>query len=82
VLAPESEAIVVDLELCRGDVGGPIVDQGALIALISHRDDPEGSPRKSTTGFRLDTTAARGVLAKANEIATTGKATAGPVPCK
>jgi hypothetical protein len=60
---------------------GPIVDKGTLVGLISHRDDPDDSPRKTTTAFRLDTTAARTVLARAQEIAG-GKANREPLPCK
>jgi len=82
VLSTESEAVVLDLDLCKGDVGGPIVDQGNLVALVSHRDDPEGSPRKSTTAFRLDTTAARAVIAKATAIAGGAPADKATVACK
>lgn len=62
-----SQAVVIDLPLCKGDVGGPVLDgrEGEVIGLISHRDDPEGSPLKTTTIARLDTTYARDLLTQA-----------------
>jgi hypothetical protein len=61
ILNVESEASVIDVPLCRGDMGGPIVEHagGDIVGIISHRDDPEGSPRRTTTIFRLDTVNAR-----------------------
>jgi hypothetical protein len=69
VLNVEGEASVVDVRLCRGDVGGPIVDRagGDIVGIISHRDDPEGSPRQTTTVFRLDTPSSRELLQKAEK---------------
>lgn len=62
-----SHAVVVDVPLCKGDVGGPVLDgrDGEVIGLISHRDDPEGSPLKTTTIARLDTVWARDLVAQA-----------------
>jgi hypothetical protein len=84
VVAIESEAITIDVPLCKGDVGGPIVDGngGALVGLISHRDDPEGSPRKTTTAFRLDTTGARSLVQIATDVAKgLDPAKVGPIGC-
>jgi hypothetical protein len=56
----DSEAIVIDVPLCKGDTGGAVVDgidgiDGNIVGIISHRDDPEGSPLRTTTIARLDT---------------------------
>ena len=66
-----SETVVIDVPLCKGDTGGPVVDgmAGEIIGLISHRDDPEGSPLRTTTIARLDTTSARALLSQAQQIA-------------
>lgn len=65
-----SEAIVIDVPLCRGDAGGPVVDGagGEIVGLISRRDDPEGSPLRTTTIARLDTGPARALLAQARDV--------------
>lgn len=70
-----STALVIDVPLCRGDVGGPVVDGtgGDVFGLISRRDDPEGSPLRTTTLARLDTTEAKELLAQA-EATVAGKA--------
>ncbi len=62
-----SHAVIIDVPLCKGDVGGPVLDgrDGEVIGLISHRDDPEGSPLKTTTIARLDTVPARELLTQA-----------------
>jgi hypothetical protein len=66
-----SQAVVIDLALCKGDVGGPIIEgiDGDVIGVISHRDDPEGSPLKTTTIARLDTTWARELFTQAKLLA-------------
>jgi Trypsin len=66
-----AEAVVIDAPLCRGDVGGPVVDgrEGGIVGLISHRDDPEGSPLRTTTITRLDTVQARELLSQAELVA-------------
>lgn len=66
-----SQAFVIDLPLCKGDVGGPVIDgrDGDVIGVISHRDDPDDSPLKTTTIARLDTTWARELLAQAKLLA-------------
>ena len=66
----ESDALVIDVPLCRGDVGGPLVDprSGALFGIISHQDDPDNAPRHTTTGYRLDTNTARAVVAQASAL--------------
>lgn len=65
-----SEAVVIDIPLCKGDTGGPVVDgrDGDIIGVISHRDDPEGSPLRTTTIARLDTVHVRDLLAQAKEL--------------
>jgi hypothetical protein len=67
----DSEAIVIDVPLCKGDTGGAVVDgaEGDVIGIISHRDDPEGSPLRTTTIARLDTGEARDLLAQAKQLA-------------
>ena len=80
-----SEAVVVDVPLCKGDVGGPVTDgpDGDVIGLISHRDDPEGSPLRTTTIVRLDTSSARELLAQGQQITEGADATkATPVACR
>lgn len=71
VRSRDSEAIVIDVPLCKGDTGGAVVDgaDGDVIGLISHRDDPEGSPLRTTTIARLDTGRARDLLAQAKQLA-------------
>jgi hypothetical protein len=66
-----SEAIVIDVPLCRGDAGGPVVDgaEGDIIGVISRRDDPEGSPLRTTTIARLDTVQVRDMLEQAKSLA-------------
>lgn len=73
----DSEAIVIDVPLCKGDTGGAVVDgrDGDIIGIISHRDDPEGSPLRTTTIARLDTTDARELLAQARQLADGADAT-------
>ena len=71
VLSSDSDAVVIDVPLCRGDVGGPVVERAAgdLIGVISHQDDPDGSPRRTTTIVRFDTRATRAMLEQAQAIA-------------
>ena len=71
LLRREGDALVLDLALCKGDVGGPLVDEvsGDLLGIISHQDDPDGAPRHTTTIVRLDTTPARAVVAQAAKLA-------------
>ena len=72
-----SEAIVIDVPLCRGDAGGPVVDgpEGDIVGVISRRDDPEGSPLRTTTIARLDTVQVRDMLEQAKSLAAGGDAT-------
>jgi hypothetical protein len=67
----DAKALVIDVPLCTGDTGGPVVDgvDGDIIGLISRRDDPAGSPLHTTTIARLDTTQARELLAQAAQLA-------------
>lgn len=69
-----AEALVIDVPLCRGDIGGPVIDGRAadIVGLISHRNDPDGSPLRTTTISRLDTTQARELLAQAKLVADGG----------
>ena len=80
-----SEAIVIDVPLCRGDAGGPVVDnlEGDIVGVISRRDDPEGSPLRTTTIARLDTVQVRDMLEQARSLAAGGDATKmTPVACR
>ncbi len=80
-----AEAVIIDMRLCKGDAGGPVVDgrDGDIIGLISRRDDPEGSPLQTTTIARLDTTQVRELLAQAKMLADGGDATkTQPVACR
>lgn len=72
-----SEAIVIDVPLCRGDAGGPVVDgpEGDIVGVISRRDDPEGSPLRTTTIARLDTIRVRDMLEQAKTLSSGGDAT-------
>jgi hypothetical protein len=65
-----AQAVVIDVPLCKGDVGGPVINgpDGEVIGLISHRDDPEGSPLTTATIARLDTTWARDLVAQAKRL--------------
>ena len=65
-----SDVVVIDVPLCKGDAGGPVVDGrgGDVIGLVSRRDDPEGSPLRTTTIARLDTAQARALIAQAQEL--------------
>jgi hypothetical protein len=65
-----SQAFIIDVPLCKGDVGGPVIDgvDGEVTGLISHRDDPEGSPLKTTTIARLDTVWARELIAQGKQL--------------
>lgn len=67
VLSSEPDAVIIDVPLCRGDVGGPVVERAAgdLVGVISHQDDPDGSPRRTTTIVRFDTTATRTLVEQA-----------------
>jgi hypothetical protein len=73
----DSDAIVIDVPLCKGDTGGAVVDgaDGDIIGIISHRDDPEGSPLRTTTIARLDTPGARELLSQAKQLAEGADAT-------
>lgn len=79
-----SEAVVIDVPLCRGDTGGPVVDgrDGDIIGVISHADDPEGSPLRTTTIVRLDTVQVRDMLAHAKDLADGKISKADPVSCR
>lgn len=70
----DSHDVVVDITLCKGDRGGPVVDgrESELIGLISHRDDPEGSPLRTANIARLDTVWARDLMKQANAVADGG----------
>jgi hypothetical protein len=67
LLVRESDALVIGLPLCRGDVGGPVVVPGTLdvIGIVSHQDDPDDGPRRTTTLARLDSVPARALFAQA-----------------
>jgi hypothetical protein len=81
VVTRESDALVIEVPLCRGDVGGPVVQGGLLVGVISHHDDADTSPRHKTTIFRFDTTSARSLIAEA-EAAVTSHKSAHAVACE
>ena len=85
VVNDEPDAIVIDVPLCKGDVGGPVVERagGDLVGVISHQDDPDDSPRRTTTIVRFDTPSTRALLAQANSVIQAGAlAKQAPVACE
>jgi hypothetical protein len=72
LLRREGDALVVDLALCRGDIGGPLVEptSGDVYGIISHQDDPDNATRRTTTVVRLDTSPARALVAQAASLAS------------
>lgn len=84
LLRRESDALVVDLALCRGDVGGPVVEPGSgdVFAIISHQDDPDDTHRRTTTAVRLDTTPARALIAQAQALVANPEAKLDAVACE
>jgi hypothetical protein len=85
VISAEDDALVIDVPLCKGDVGGPVVERAAgdLVGVVSHQDDPDDSPRHTTTIMRFDTTAARALLDQAAQLAKGGDpAKLAPVACE
>ena len=82
-----AQAVIIDVPLCKGDVGGPVVvgpeAEGDVVGLISHRDDPEGSPLRTATIARLDTVFARDLLVQAKALADGGDPSAAPaIACR
>lgn len=71
VRSRDSHDVVIDIMLCKGDRGGPVVDgrESEIIGLISHRDDPEGSPLRTANIARLDTVWARDLLKQGSSLA-------------
>lgn len=85
ILEREDEELVLDASLCRGDIGGPVLDgpAGGVIGLISHRHGARDSPRRETAAVRLDTRPARTLVEQARSLAGgTDPATLKPVTCK
>jgi hypothetical protein len=85
LLRRDSDALVVDVALCRGDVGGPLVDPSSadLYGVISHQDDPDDTAHRTTTIIRLDTTPARALVAQAESLAQMPDSTKlAPVTCE
>jgi hypothetical protein len=75
LLERQADAVEVDIGLCQGDVGGAFVDSAAgLVGIVSHQDDPDNAERRTTTGFRVDTTAARHLFDAAEAVAKSGSA--------
>jgi hypothetical protein len=71
VLRRENDALVIDLGLCHGDVGGVLVERNDtdVLGIISHQDEGQNASRRTTTIMRLDTAPARNLVAQAHEIA-------------
>ncbi len=80
----DSQAFVIDAGLCRGDVGGFVADgEGSFLGIVSHQDDPDNSPRRTTTIFRADTSTARALFAEAQAVADGADAsTLKPIACQ
>lgn len=77
----QSDALEVEIGLCKGDVGGGLVDNAAgLLGIVSHQDDPDNATRRTTTGFRVDTEPVRRLLeaAEALQKGTDAKGVAAP----
>jgi hypothetical protein len=84
VLDSERDAFVMDLGMCKGDVGGPVFDvaSGGVVGIVSHQDDPDGSPRHTTTATRLDAPVSRDLYAQALAFAKDGKRPTSALSCK
>ena len=84
VLDSERDAFVFDLGMCRGDVGGPVFDEasGGVVGIVSHQDDPDGSPRHTTTATRLDAQVSRDLYAQALAFAKDNVRPKTPLACK
>lgn len=85
IQARDAQMIQISVPLCKGDRGGPVFDTagGDVIGLVSHRDDPQGSPLHTATIARLDTVWARDLMNQAKGIADGGDVTkATPIACK
>lgn len=67
----DSDALVITVGLCLGDVGGPVLSSavGNLVGIVSHQDDPDNVERPTTTIFRADTSTARKLFAAAGALA-------------
>jgi hypothetical protein len=67
----DSDALVITVGLCQGDVGGPVISSAGsdLIGIVSHQDDPDNVDQPTTTIFRTDTTTARNLFAEAIALA-------------
>lgn len=82
VVVRESDAVVFDVPMCRGDVGGVVFDGNATaFGVVSHQDDPNGSARRTTTAFRLDTAVARKLMETGTAVVG-GAKPAAPVACE
>jgi hypothetical protein len=83
VVVRDGEDLVVDLPLCNGDEGGPLVDTAtsALLGLVSHHPDPD-SEADTTIFTRLDTTPARALVAKAEAVGRGAADREGAIACE
>lgn len=82
VIEREGDAVVFDIPMCKGDVGGIVFDGNATgFGVVSHQDDPNGAARRTTTAFRLDIAVARRLMEKGNAVAGGAKDSA-PVACQ
>jgi hypothetical protein len=69
IIERQSDAVEVEIGLCKGDVGGGFVDGAAgLLGVVSHQDDPDNATRRTTTGFRVDTEPMRHLLEAADSL--------------
>jgi len=69
VVERQSDAVEVEIGLCKGDIGGGFVDAAAgLLGIVSHQDDPDNASRRTTTAFRVDTEPVRHLFAAAESL--------------
>jgi hypothetical protein len=64
------ETVVVQIPLCRGDVGGGVFDSGGgYVGVVSHHGEAGPTAGALTTVFRVDTAKARTLLAQGQALA-------------
>jgi hypothetical protein len=74
------DAVVVQIPLCRGDVGGGIFDTGGgYLGVVSHHGEAGPTARGLTTVFRIDTAKVRNLVAQGQALAAGQKVQ--PVRC-
>jgi hypothetical protein len=84
VMDRDADSLVVDLPLCHGDVGGPLVDTASneLLGVVSRREGVRSNGAGATVFVRLDTTPARALVAKAEALGRGAEDRDGAVACE